>query len=372
MSWIRVVTAALLTTLLSGASLYGSPQGIPGTRAYMEGRKGWDAIRERRHEDAAAAFAAALDIEPRDPTLHLGAGLAAHLLGQPTAAQHELERALELAPSLTPASLLLGDILYRGSDIAGAIQVYESAQKYAPDDKTLIARLASLRREAAVHNEFMASHGTHFTVLFEGPADASIIASRATEMLEAAYWRVSTALGIYPERTITVVLYTREQFRDITRSPQWAAAAYDGRIRLPIRGADADLRELERVITHEFTHALVQSVAPRGVPLWLHEGLAVMFEPEGVAWSQQQLARDPARLPLRRLAESFESLSGADARVAYAQSAAIVRMLFDSGGPLALGALLQDLARGETFAAAFEQRFFQTYDSFITSLEAAY
>jgi tetratricopeptide (TPR) repeat protein len=368
MSWVRIVALALGTATICGASLYASrgPQAsVPQARA------GWDAIREGRHDDAAAAFAAALDTQPRDPRLHLGAGLAAHLLGKPTAAQHELERALELAPSLTPASLLLGDILYRSSDITGAIRVYESAHKYAPSDKTLIARLESLRREAALHHEFMASHGTHFTVLFEGPADASV-ASHATDMLEAAYWSVSTALGIFPERTITVVLYTGEQFRDITRSPQWAAAAYDGRIRLPIRGADADLRELERVITHEFTHALVQSVAPRSVPLWLHEGLAVTFEPGGAAWSQEHLAKATGRLPLRRLAESFERLSGADARVAYAQSAAIVRTLFDRGGPLALGALLQDLARGETFAAAFEQRFFQTYDSFITSLETAY
>jgi hypothetical protein len=370
MSCARAAGFALTATLLCGGTLYGSPQ-IPGTRVYVESRKGWDAVREGRHHDAAAAFAAALDAEPRDPTLHLGAGLAAHLLGKPTAAQHALERALELAPSLTAASLLLGDILYRSSDIAGAVQVYEAAQRYAPGDKTLIARLESLRREAAVHNDFMASHGAHFTVLFEGPADANV-ANHATTLLEAAYWRVSTALATYPERTITVVLYTREQFRDITRSPQWAAAAYDGRIRLPIRGADADLRELERVITHEFTHALVQSVAPRGVPLWLHEGLAVMFEADGAAWSQEQLAKEPGRLPTRRLTESFESLSGANARLAYAQSAAIVGALFDAGGPLAIGALLQDLARGDSFAAAFEQRFFQSYESFSTNIEAAH
>jgi transposase len=369
MSWTRTAAVTLVAVLLSSPNLYGSLQ-IPDTRASSHSRKGWDAIRDGRHDDAAAAFAAALDVEPRDPALHLGAGLAAHLLGQPTAAQHALERALDLAPSLTPASLLLGDILYRGSDIAGAIQVYEAALTLAPNDKTLIARLASLRREAAVHDGFMASHGAHFTVLFEGPADANV-ANHATTMLEAAYWRVSTALGIYPERTITVVLYTQEQFRDITRSPPWAAAAYDGRIRLPIRGAGADLHELDRVVTHEFTHALVQSVAPRGVPLWLHEGLAVMFEPDGAAWSQDQLAKEKARLPLKRLAESFESLSGANARLAYAQSAAIVRALLDAAGPLALGALLQDLARGESFGAAFEQRFFQPFDGFITNLEAA-
>ena len=43
------------------------------------------------------------------------------------------------------------------------------------------------------------------------------------------------ALAIYPKRTITIVVYTQEQFRDVTRSPRWAAAAYDGRIRLPVR-----------------------------------------------------------------------------------------------------------------------------------------
>ena len=346
-------------------------QGIPGTRAYVEGQKGWEAIRDGRHQDAAAAFALALDAEPRDPSIHFGAGVAAHLLGRPTTAQHELERALELAPSLTDASLLLADILYRASDITGAIRVYESALPYAPASETLTTRLEALRREAAVHGGFLESHGAHFTVLFEGAADAEL-ASRVIDILEAAYWRVSTALAIYPERTITVVLYTQEQFRDITRSPQWAAAAYDGRIRLPVRGSDEDPRELERVIVHEFTHALVQTLTRRGVPMWLHEGLAVMFEPTGDAWIDEELSRTPTRLPLKRLIDSFGDLSGADARLAYAQSAAIVRTLFDSGGPLTVGAILQDIARGDTFATAFEQRMFMSYDTFISGLETGH
>ena len=109
------------------------------------------------------------------------------------------------------------------------------------------------------------------------------------DVLEAAYWRVGTALLTFPERIITVVLYTEQQFRDITRSPGWAAAAYDGRIRVPVRGALMNPEELDRVLTHEFTHALVQSLAPRGVPTWLNEGLAVMFEPNGPAWADAQL-----------------------------------------------------------------------------------
>jgi hypothetical protein len=126
-------------------------------------------------------------------------------------------------------------------------------------------------------------------------------------------------------------------------------AAYDGRIRLSVGGADANPGEFERVIVHEFTHVLVQTLALRGVPMWLHEGLAVMFEPNGETWIDEQLSRSHAPLPLERLAGSFGDLSGDDARLAHAQSAGIVRGLFESDGPLTVGTVLQDIARGDTF-----------------------
>ena len=362
--------AAVCAFLVALSAVPAGAQGIPGTRAHTAGRAGWDAIRDGRHQDAAEAFALAIDAEPRDPSLHFGAGLAAYLLGRPTVAQQSLERALALAPSLTAASLLLGDILYRGSDISGAIRIYEAALQHAPSDKTLNTRLESLRREAAVHDGFFQSQGSHFVVLFEGPADEEL-AGRALEVLEAAYWRICTALSIYPERVLTVVLYTQEQFRDITRSPDWAAAAYDGRIRVPVRGVRADSRELERVLAHEFTHALVQSIAPRGVPTWLNEGLAVLFEPTGAAWADSELARSNRRLTLGRLAGSFSGLSGADARLAYAQSASAVQALVDQGGTGAVAAVLQDIAAGETFATAFERRMLVPYTSFVASLESS-
>src|SRR5438093_1559689 len=54
-------------------------QGAPGTRAAAAGRAGWEAIRAGRSQDAAAAFAEAIEAERRDPSLYLGAGLAAHV-----------------------------------------------------------------------------------------------------------------------------------------------------------------------------------------------------------------------------------------------------------------------------------------------------
>ena len=350
-------------------------QGLHGSQAAASARAGWDAIRAGRAADAAAAFADAIAAEPRDPALHLGAGLASHLLGQATAARHALERALTLAPGYTAAALLLGEILYRGSDLDGAIRVYEQALAHArrgPSDveggtEQLTGRLAEWRREAALHSGFFQRHGAHFTVLFEGPADDDL-AKQAVERLEEAYWRVGTALATYPEQVITVVLYTQQQFRDITRSPDWAAASYDGRIRVPMRGALARPAELERVIVHEFTHALVRGIAPHGIPTWLNEGLAVLFEPQGLERAKRQIGGTRARLPHDRLGGTFGGFSPREARLAYAQSAVAVDRLIGLAGTPAVVELLRDLARGEAFDAAFERRALLPFDRFVREL----
>ena len=222
-------------------------------------------------------------------------------------------------------------------------------------------------RDAAVDARFFTSHGAHFTVLFEGPADEALARS-AVERLEAAYFRIGTALATFPEEVVTVVLYTQEQFRDITRSPAWAAAAYDGRIRVPVRGALRRPGELDRVLAHELTHAFVRSIAPRGVPTWLNEGLAVFFEPGGLDAARRLLARTSDRLPHDRLAAGFDRLSTASARLAYAQSAAVVERLIELAGTPAIVALLQDLARGNPFPAAFERRALVPFDTFVAGL----
>ena len=332
------------------------------------GRSGWDAIREGRNEEAATAFAEAIRAEPRDPSLYVGAGLAAQLLGDTAKARESFEQALKLAPNFTTASLLLGDLLYRQSDLQGAITVFEAAAKYAPNDTTLAERLARLRAEPSPEKGFFQSPSAHFTVLFEGPADEDL-ARRAVELLESAYWRVGTALYTFPDHVITVVLYTEEQFRDTTRSPSWAAAAYDGRIRIPMRGAlEQAPGELERVLTHELTHVMIRAIAPRGVPTWLNEGLAVMFEPDGSRWADATLDSSDMRIPLDRLAGSFDKFSGNQARMAYAESGDAARRLFDEVGGAGVVGLLQDIARGVPLADAFQQRMLTSYSAFAASL----
>jgi hypothetical protein len=167
-----------------------------------------------------------------------------------------------------------------------------------------------------------------------------------------------------------VVLYTEQQFRDVTQSPDWAAASYDGRIRVPMRGALEQPEELERVLVHEAAHAFIRTIAPRGVPTWLNEGLAMTFEPGGAGHAAGVLADTPDRLPFADLASGFADLTGDQSRLAYAQSAVAARLLLDTVGASTVVAILRDIAGGESFAAAFECRALLSHDWFAAQVSS--
>jgi hypothetical protein len=291
---------------------------------------GWQALRAGDIQEASDDFSGAIQRDGTHALALLGAGTVAHIRGDEAAARLQLTRALHEQPSLTAASLLLGQLLYAQGDLTGAIDVYEQALAHAPGETRLSARLDAWRKEAALHDTFSTRVATHFTILFDGPPDQPL-AARVSELLEQAYWKVGGALGVYPPDVLTVILYSKEQFRDVTQSPSWAGGAYDGR-----------------------------SLAPRGVPVWLDEGLAQLME----AGSAPRMP-DGARLPpLASLEGSFAALSPQDARTAYAVSAAAAQALLDRAGPVVMVTLLTYLGSGVGFAEAFERAALVPYAEF--------
>ena len=137
-------------------------------------------------------------------------------------------------------------------------------------------------------------------------------------------------------------MYTQQHFTEVTRSPDWAAGAYDGRIRMAVDGALNNRAALDRVVVHELAHAMVHNLAPRGIPAWLHEGLAVNFEPGEKPWVQQTLAESAALIPLDSLQAGFADLNANEAQVAYAESAVAAGIIMKRLGPN-LPAFLQSL-----------------------------
>ena len=356
---LRILAAALSFFVISNAAL---AQRGPVDAAALA-KAGAQALEERRFDEAQSAFIQASRLDPKSADACLGAGIASFLLGQYAEAEQWLERALALETRLWPASLWLGQLQYREGRLKEAIATYEAALKQTPGLAELEDVLRDWRKESDLQGRFYESRGAHFSVLFEGPADEGL-ARRVVERLEAAYWRIGSALTAYPPRPITVVLYTTEQFRDITRLPEWTAAAYDGRIRVPIRGALQQLDALDSVLAHEFMHAVVAMLGGPNVPVWLNEGLATVFEPGGIEEATQTLARAGQVPSLAQLHGSFFELSAAAAHVAYALSAKAVQRMIELRGAPAVVALLQDVARGAEFRTAFHQRIAMRIEDF--------
>lgn len=341
----------------------------PGVRAQATrdpvalAKAGAAALAERRFGDALESFTAASAVAPRDPSLCTGAGIAAFMLGRDRDAEDWFEKALKLEPRYRTASEGLGQVHYRAGRLNEAIEVYEAALKYAPGASEIEATLGEWKREASRQSRSYETRGAHFAVRFEGPGD-ELLALRAVERLESEYWRIGQTLTAYPPNPITVVLYTQQEFRDITRMPSWTAAAYDGRIHVPMRGALEQTEELDRVLGHEFVHAVVAMLGGRNVPVWLNEGLATALERGGAEESERVLAATRARPALQLLHRSFAGLSAADARIAYALSAHAVGRMMALRSPAAVVTLLQDLARGAAFATSFHQNIGMPYDDF--------
>jgi tetratricopeptide (TPR) repeat protein len=326
-------------------------------------RTGTAAIEHHRFGDALEAFTTAAAMQPGDASLCFGAGVAAFMLGQNDVAQARFECALALNPNSLPAAVWLGDLHYRAGRLHEAIAIYEAARQRSPSGRELQEQLAIWRKEQELQSRFHEIRTKHFTALFELATDEPL-AREVVERLEAAYWRVGHALGVYPPQPIAVVLYTREQFGDITKLAAWSASAYDGRIRVPLGGALAERDELDRVLSHEFVHAVVAMLGGRTVPAWMNEGLATVLEPAGPADAEAPLARTDVRPRLSKLHRSFVGLSRRDAEIAYASAARAVRRLIEQRGAGAVVALLEDLARGAPFASAFHQRIAMRYEDF--------
>jgi tetratricopeptide (TPR) repeat protein len=328
----------------------------------------WNALDAGDAHTAAAKFREAIAADPRNPRLWVGAATAAFLERRDADAKAAAEQALALDPGELDASYLLGQVLHRTGDIVGAIQTYE-ALTGLPDGvrQKVTDAIARWRHELEVQDRMQDAVGSHFTVSFNGPEDREI-ADRALAALDRAYWRVGGILSTYPNAPIPVVLYTTEQFRDITRSPAWAAGAYDGTIRVPMRGALDNEAELDRVLTHEFTHALVRTLAPHGVPTWLNEGLAAALESDDLGWARRHAAQAAGPVPLSALASSFGRFTGAQAQVAYAVSALAVKRLLDERGGFAIANLLRDLGGGADLDSAFARRMQQSLADFEASL----
>ena len=143
------------------------------------------------------------------------------------------------------------------------------------------------------------------------------------------------------------------------QAPSWVAGFANsdaGQIVIfPARTPSYPYDSMESLLHHEVTHVLVSRAAPRtDIPRWFHEGLAMTLEH---AWglrdrSELAVAVVSGQRSLATLDDDFRG-SAATAARAYGVAGAFVRDLVGRYGPEFPARLLDALAAGAAFDAAF-------------------
>jgi hypothetical protein len=195
----------------------------------------------------------------------------------------------------------------------------------------------------------------HFQLSFEDGEHASTIASEILETLEDAYLEVGSDLAYYPDIRVPVLLYKHRDYASVTRSPDWAGAVYDGKIRLPLAGMQAVDKRLVAILYHEYMHVLVHFMAGGNVPVWLNEGLA---EIAGRRIISTPLADLPAAvesgqlLDWQTLAGPFSGLADTRIPLAYEQSYSLASFMVESYGWHNMIELLKSLGKRQEWTVA--------------------
>ena len=295
---------------------------------------------------AAAHFSRAASLMPTDPRFPLWLGVAREEEGSLREAEAAYAAASALAPKDPVPLGRLGRLLSRQDRLREAIPYLEKAVVLDPGNAEAARLLKQAMRDADFEKGLDQTGASLFDIAFDGTVNAAA-AQQVLSMLLLAQTEVGNALSLSQRDKVRVILYSAKEYADVTSAPEWAAAHFDGKLRLPIKDLERREREIKATIFHEYVHALLNESLPK-CPSWLHEGLAQVeeFRILGSAAEAGRLKavsglREGDWIPLAELEAPIASLRDtARITLAYAESISFVRYLEGRFGQSAMQVFL--------------------------------
>src|SRR5580693_2900640 len=273
-----------------------------------------------------------------------------------------LTRAKRLAPDSPDVAKLLGWSEYGLNRIPEAVAEWKRAQQLRPEADVAQA-LEKAERDAKTEQDFREGQTSHFVLKYSGAAEPQL-ASEILRILEIHFDQISAMLNYSPPEPIGVILYTGQQFEDITRAPSWVGAINDGRIRVPVQGLTSVNEQLSRVLRHELTHSFLQQKTRGRCPAWLQEGIAQWVEGRRSGNSAAGLLAtydQHSAIPLSSLEISWMQLSGTGAAFAYTWSLAAVETILANGNMATLVQLVDAVTTTGSTESAIREVLHETY-----------
>ena len=257
-------------------------------------------------------------------------------------AEKNVRELLKKFPNDTNLQLHLAGILFEQERYEECVQYIGTLKFKHRDLDYLVEKSKLLEQEMETLG---VEKSMHFRVEFDGkPSKKDVM--EALAVLEVAYDSISTLFDFMPENKISLVLYEAKVFQGVGDRPDWVAAVFDGKLRVPANMME--YREVYRpVLFHELTHAFVRAMTRAQIPLWMNEGIAQVIDA-----SHNNEERPAGSYPsIESLTESFVDESNTEkATKLYWFSRRMVEELLwrDGGGPEAFrnfAKCLQDLRK---------------------------
>ena len=257
-------------------------------------------------------------------------------------AEENIRELLKSEPNDTNLQLHMAGILFEQERYQECIRYIETLNFKHKDLDYLVEKSNLLEQEMA---QLGVEKSMHFRLEFDGgPSKKDVM--EALAVLEVAYDSISNLFDFMPENKMCLVLYQDKEYQGVGPRPDWVAAVFDGKLRVPVNLMA--YREVYRpVLFHELTHAFVRSMTQAKVPLWMNEGIAQVIDA-----SHNNEERPAGSYPsIESLTESFVDESNTEkATKLYWFSRRMVEELLwrDGGGPEAFrnfAKCLQDLRK---------------------------
>ncbi len=315
-------------------------------------------------------FESALRFQPENSTILIYYAALLVRTGSAAQALPYAQRAVRSSPSSPDAYTMLGYAQFASDHTKDAVASWKRSLELRPD-ATVQQFLAKAQREENVESTFSQGESSHFVLHYEGKQINETLRAQILATLESDYDDLVRDLGNPPRDSILVTLYTEQAFFDVTHAPTWSGAINDGKLRIPINGLNSVTSELAHVLKHELAHSFITQLSGGRCPPWLHEGIAQLLEPKslgGDGRALSQLFKTQRNLPLNVLEGSFQSFSGTQAYVAYAESLAAVSYINDSYGMSDIQRILQRISQGNSTEAALRATIHSDYGQLETDL----
>jgi hypothetical protein len=155
------------------------------------------------------------------------------------------------------------------------------------------------------------------------------------------------------------LIYGKKDFENFEHRRTGRVGVYDGKIRLSLLDGKFTPDEISRIITHEYTHAVIHDIALGNCPIWLNEGLAKYeeFKHTDKKLSALRNAVDKNKIiPLKELESAFKNPKGAaHLQIAYEESYTMVKFLIDRYSLYNVRKILESFREGKDIESTFQK-----------------